>query len=129
MSDVIRVIRLSPNGDHGLSPWENIPADRVIDGEAQDRRHRFYVGDRQSGQVRVGVWEATAYSEKIENYPKDEFMYVIKGSVTIVEEDGKEETFVAGESFFMPVGFSGVWKQNETMKKYFMVYDSSHGTE
>ncbi|MER8436837.1 cupin domain-containing protein [Mesorhizobium sp. M1312] len=128
----LRVIRLSPNGDdvQGLSDWENIPAHRVLAGkEAKVRRHKFFGGDRSGGQVRVGVSEATAYSEKIDNYPKDEFMHVIEGSVTIIHHDGREETFVAGDSFFMPSGFNGVWKQTETIKKYFMVFDASVGTE
>ncbi|MER9177551.1 cupin domain-containing protein [Mesorhizobium sp. M0955] len=128
MSEATRVIRLTPDGDpaHGMTPWEAISHDRVVVGEPKDRRHRFYIGDRlRPGQVRVGLWEATAYTEKIKNYPKDEFMHVIEGSVTIVEEDGREKTFVKGDSFFMPSGFTGLWKQEETMKKYFMVFDAS----
>lgn len=30
-----------------------------------------------------------------QNYPKDEFMYVLEGSPTIVDEDGCGETFVS----------------------------------
>jgi uncharacterized cupin superfamily protein len=127
MSEPIRVIRMHPDGDPvgGMTAWEAISHDNVVEGEGRDRRHRFYVGDRKlPGQIRVGIWEATAYTEKLENYPKDEFMYVIEGSVTIVEEDGREKTFVEGESFFMPSGFTGLWKQDEPMKKYFMVFDA-----
>ncbi|RUU48464.1 hypothetical protein EOD08_02500 [Mesorhizobium sp. M6A.T.Ca.TU.002.02.2.1] len=32
-----------------------------------------------------------------------------------------------GDSFFMPSGFTGQWKQAETMKKYFMIFDASAG--
>jgi uncharacterized cupin superfamily protein len=132
MSQPIRVIRLTPNGDPttGMTPWQKISHDGVIAGEPKDRRHRFYIGDRlMPGQIRVGVWEATAYTEKLENYPKDEFMHVIEGSVTIIEEDGRESTFKTGDSFFMPSGFTGLWKQSETMKKYFMVFDASDGRD
>ena len=127
MSEPVRVVRLLPDGDPvtGMTRWEKIDHDGVIEGEPRDRRHRFFIGDRtNAGQVRVGVWEATAYTERMTNYPKDEFMVVIEGSVTIVEEDGREKTFVKGDSFFMPSGFTGIWKQEETMKKYFMVFDA-----
>lgn len=127
MSEPIRVIRLTPDGDpiSGMTPWKNFAHDNVIAGEPRERRHRFYIGERlRPGQIRVGIWEATAYTEKLENYPKDEFMYVIEGSVTIVEEDGRQETFAKGDSFFMPSGFTGLWKQDETMKKYFMIFDA-----
>ncbi|WP_366512141.1 cupin domain-containing protein [Mesorhizobium sp.] len=42
----------------------------------------------------------------------------------MVEPDGRTETFAKGDSFFMPCGFSGLWQQDEPMKKYFMVFDA-----
>ncbi|WP_287149990.1 cupin domain-containing protein [Mesorhizobium sp.] len=109
-----------------MSAWEAIAHEHVVAGDLpRQRRHRFYVGERRlPGQIRVGIWEATAYTERLVNYPKDEFMYVIEGSVTIVEEDGREETFGQGDSFFMPAGFTGLWRQDEAIKKYFMVFDA-----
>ncbi|MER8748007.1 cupin domain-containing protein [Mesorhizobium sp. M1050] len=130
MSEPIRVIRLTPDGDPvtGMTPWEPISHNNVIAGEPKERRHRFYVGERvQPGQVYVGIWEATQYTEELKNYPDDEFMYVIEGSVTIIEEDGRKNTFVKGDSFFMPSGFNGIWEQKETMKKYFMVFSARNG--
>lgn len=127
MQQPIRVIRLHENGDpkDGMSPWEPIAHDKVLEGTPRQRRHRFFVSDRlRAGQVRVGIWQATAYTERLENYPKDEFMYVIEGSVTIIEPDGRTETFTKGDSFFMPCGFAGLWQQDEPMKKYFMVFDA-----
>lgn len=126
MAEPVRVIRMSPEGDpvSGMSAWEPISRDSVLSGQADERRHRFYMSDRKlPGQIRVGVWEAGAYCEKLVNYPKDEFMYVIEGSVTIIAENGHKEKFEKGDSFFMPAGFSGVWFQDEPMKKYFMVFD------
>lgn len=45
---------------------------------------------------------------------------MIEGSVTIIEEDVRRETLNKGQSFFMPGGFTGLWQQDEPMKKYFM---------
>ncbi|RUW12192.1 DUF861 domain-containing protein [Mesorhizobium sp. M1A.F.Ca.IN.020.06.1.1] len=108
-----------------MSPWEPIAHDNVLKGRPRQRRHRFFVSDRTAaGQVRVGIWEATAHTEMLENYPKDEFMNVIEGSVTIVEPYGRMEIFIKADSFSMPCGFTGLWQQDEPMKKYFMVFDA-----
>ncbi len=77
--------------------------------------------------MRVGIWEATAYSEKIDKYAADEIMFVLEGSVTIIGEDGDENTFGPGDCCFMPRGFSGVWKQSETMEKLHMTVDDPDG--
>ena len=61
-----------------------------------------------------------AYTDKMTPYHCDEIMFLAAGSVTITEEDGREETFVAGDCFFMPKGWSGYWKQSDDLKKFQM---------
>ena len=126
MNEHPRVIRLHSDGNPkaGMSPWEPITYDAVVEGEPKQRLHKFFVATRgNTGEMRVGVWEATAYTEKIEDYPADEFMFVLEGSVTIIDRDGQEDTFRKGDCFFMPRGFTGYWKQNETIKKFHMTVD------
>ena len=125
-----RIVRLYADGDpeSGMSRWSPITYDAVIEGEPQSRLHKFFVANRGGvGEMRVGVWEATAYSEKIDNYAADEIMFVLEGSVTILSDDGEEDTLRRGDCFFMPRGFSGIWKQTETMKKLHMTVDDPDG--
>ena len=77
-----------------------------------------------SRAILATVWDATAYTGRLEIYPKDELMVEIEGSVTIIDDDNRKETFKKEDSLFMPAGFTGVWKQEETMNKYFMVFDA-----
>ena len=119
MSDVSRVIRLDPQSP--MSAWESISHDGVVDGELKERRHDYFKADRSdSGSVKVGLWEASAYTERVVDYPCDELMVILEGSVTIIHEDGQEESFKVGDVLFMPRGFTGYWKQDEPMKKIFM---------
>lgn len=128
MTEIVRVIRMCSVGseEDGMGAWNALTHANILTADAKDRTHQVFnrkaVGN---SQVRVGVWEALPYREKLENYPCDEFMYVIQGSCKIVEEDGKEEIFVQGESFFMPRGFNGYWVQTVPMRKYYMIVEAS----
>lgn len=120
----IPVIRLHPDGEGAeFNPWQDVTHDGVIEGTPQDRNLIYFDQRRDmKGRSRVGIWESTAYAEKITDYPADEFMVVLEGSCTIVDADGHEEVFTVGDSFFMPKGFNGIWRQDSPMKKYFMMF-------
>ncbi len=121
MSNETRVIRLSPDGDPetGMIP---IAAGEDVTGSNPDERvHRFFVTKRKSmSEMRVGVYEGSAYTEKVADYPCDELSFVLEGSVTIIDEDGHDEVFHKGDCLFLPRGFTGFWKQSDNFKKYHM---------
>jgi hypothetical protein len=48
----------------------------------------------------------------------NEFMLVLQGSVTLVNTGGGETTVRAGESFVVPQGWDGYWKQLEFFRKF-----------
>ena len=122
MTSIVRAKRLHADGgpESGMSPWGPV-ADDVVEGDPKARRHRVHNEPRPGGGVsRAGVWEATPYTCRLDNYKCDEFCVVLEGSVTMIDEDGHEEIFRAGDTFLIPKGFTGYWKQTETMKKFFM---------
>ena len=118
-----KVIRLDPmgTGGKGLGPWERMINERCTTALPNERRERFFVEDRPAGQLRVAVWECEAYTEHFDAYPFDEFMTVLEGDVTVIDEHGSEEHFEPGDSFFVPRGFKGTWRQDSPMKKYCVI--------
>lgn len=80
---------------------------------------KFTFEQRHSGDVmvRVGVWEAGAGKSIIENFPFTEYVLMISGSVIVTEEDGTSTAFLAGDTFVIPKGWSGVWDVQKRMKK------------
>jgi len=117
-----RVKRLLADGDPvtGMSDWAPVD-DNIVEGEPMERRHVVYEGSRPGGGLlRAGVWEATPYTCRIVDYVCDEFCVVLEGSVTIIDDDGHEDTFQPGDTFLVPKGFTGYWKQTETFKKFFV---------
>jgi uncharacterized cupin superfamily protein len=109
MGDTISFKRLFADGDPqtGLSDWGPV-SDDVVEGDPQQRYHYVEDSSRPNGGVtRAGVWEATQYTCRIDDYPCDEVCFMLEGSVTMIDEKGREETFGPGDAFLMPRGFSG----------------------
>jgi uncharacterized protein len=125
-SNSTKVVRLNGEGSVNkvFAPWTAVTHASVIEGSPKERSALFFEQMRDDpGNVRIGIWESTAYAEKIVDYDKDEFMVVLEGSCIIVDDDGSEEQFETGDAFFMPKGFTGIWRQTEPMKKYFAMVD------
>ena len=118
-----RPIRLDPDGPTGagLGDWHRMVNDRCP-APPLERRKRFFMAERPAGEIRATVWECEPYTETIESYPMDEFMVVVEGSVTLIDGEGHAETFVQGDSFFIPLGTKVTWQQEERMKKFCLVY-------
>ncbi len=117
MSIKPEVVRLDPGLK--MSPWEPLePVGERVDGmHPMERHHRVHEAITTTPcTVRAGVWEAQAYCERVEAYPYDEIVFVVEGSISIIDDHGKEELFAPGDCFFLPRGFSGYWKQHERLK-------------
>ena len=74
-------------------------------------------------EVRAGIWEATAYGEKVTDYPYNEIVFVVAGRLSIIDETGQEELFEPGDCFFLEKGFTGAWQQHDTVKIFHMTVD------
>jgi len=58
----------------------------------------------------------------LSDWPADEFMYFLEGSVEITDADGHTERFSAGDALVMPKGFTGHWKQLTPIRKISIAY-------
>jgi uncharacterized cupin superfamily protein len=84
----------------------------------QPIKHGYRWIDDIEGGVWAGVWEATPFTMAPHLYTANEFMLVLEGSVAMVEIDGRETTICAGESFVVPYGWDGYWKQTGFLRKF-----------
>lgn len=118
------VIRLNSNGhpQTGMSPWMTVPlVGEIVEGKPQERFFRVFEKTVNAhSDVRAGVWEATTYAENLVNYPYHEIVFLLEGSISIIDEDGNEELFNPGDCFFLEQGFNGQWKQHDTIKIFHM---------
>jgi uncharacterized cupin superfamily protein len=121
MKQKAAVIRIDTNLD--MSSWEPMTlVGELADGQLpMERFHRVQETLLSAPcKVRAGLWEAQAYSERLEDYPYDEIVFVVEGSISIVDEDGNDERFEAGDCFFLQRGFNGYWNQLQTLKIFHM---------
>ncbi|MCF8070145.1 MAG: cupin domain-containing protein [Desulfobacterales bacterium] len=121
-----KIIRLEPNGPEGvgLEELELNPADFQSSLPVQ-HAYDYYV-DEDSGLI-IGVWDTTTMQEKFGPYEMDEFMWVIEGHVTMVDENDDETIVKAGEAFIIPKGYPCSWRQDGYLKKYAMIFDPPEG--
>lgn len=110
--DVKKLVRLSADGPEGVG----------LTGEGTEREHVYYTADA-SELVSAGVWEAQPYTSGPDTPGYSEFMFVLDGSVTLVDAKGREDTFEAGDAMFIPRGVTHHWKQSEVLRKFWVIFD------
>ncbi|MCH4026524.1 MAG: cupin domain-containing protein [Acetobacter fabarum] len=74
------------------------------------------------GQFYGGTWSATPYYRKKVPYVHDEFMYLLEGCVSFVNEAGEKQTFKAGDAFLICRGASCSWESLEMVKKVYVIF-------
>ena len=120
MKNPAKVIRLNQhlNLECDDSPWQNMPiVGELTDGQPMERFNRIFETTTLAPcEMRVGVWEATCYAERLVDYPYNEIVFLIEGSISIISENGQSELFNPGDCFFLQKGFNGQWKQHESIK-------------
>jgi uncharacterized cupin superfamily protein len=86
------------------------------------RETNLFAYAAEDGSLLSGVWDcAPAREEYPDGYPVHEMMHVVSGSVTLTHPDGTAETFVAGDTFFIPKGRPCTWENTETLRKFYMI--------
>jgi len=78
-----------------------------------------------TGQLSAGLWSATPYGRVVAPAPRHELMHIIEGSVTLTDGAGREETFQAGETCFVPLGAACGWSSAAPVLKVFCSFTPS----
>ncbi|MGH6931681.1 MAG: cupin domain-containing protein [Dongiaceae bacterium] len=115
---------MAPAGQ-GLAVWPAIPASELAAGQPVQRGH-YYLDDKAHG-LSAGVWDCTPMTSTPMSYPVNEFMLILEGDITIVEDNGRATTIKAGESFILPKGLPCVWQQPHYVRKFFVIFDDASG--
>lgn len=70
----------------------------------------------------VGVSQYEQVTLALQDWPIDEFMYILEGRVEITDLKGNTKIYGPGDAFVMPKGFSGQWRQLSPIKKINISY-------
>lgn len=123
MAQTRHIIRFEPHGpaDTGLVEWDPMDPASLVAGDPVQRGH-IYHEDAAAGYL-AGVWDCTAFTQRMEPYPVDEFMYLLEGALVMVMPDGAEITIAAGQGFIIPKGLECQWRQEGYLRKFFMILE------
>ncbi len=121
------ILRFEPKGPaaSGLTRWPDFAAADLESGAPVQHGHE-YLNDAERG-LTAGIWDCTAFTTPMMSYPVNEFMILLEGEVTIIEEGGRRTTVRAGESFILPKGLRCQWQQIDYVRKYFVIFDDASG--
>ncbi|MGH8139371.1 MAG: cupin domain-containing protein [Steroidobacteraceae bacterium] len=97
-------------------------ADRVIAGNPETRVSNYF-GD-SSQQFFAGRWSATRGKWRI-RYTENELCVMTSGRVVIESDSGERNTFVTGDAFVVPAGFSGTWEVLEDCSKVYAIFEQA----
>ena len=113
--------RLLPGGDpaSGMQPTDIVSPEAFTTEDKGEIGHAFFESDDK--KTTVGVWECAPCIEEFDDYPDNEMMTVISGSVTLTNENGDSETFTSGDTFFIAKGAKIRWEITEKLRKFYMV--------
>lgn len=93
------------------------PAEGAVEGDPTEGTHEYYERDGNT----TGVWTCSPGRILEEDHAEDEFVTLLSGKLGIIDNDeGTEEVFVSGDSFFLPKGSSLTWVIYETVRKFYM---------
>lgn len=113
--ETLRARKIDP--DAPLAPAERPDASLLL-SEAPACREAVAFTD-PSGQLTAGIWSATPYRRKAVASPRHELMHILDGTVTLSDGAGREETFSAGETCFVPKGSVAGWSSATPVRKIF----------
>jgi hypothetical protein len=71
------------------------------------------------------MWDSTAFESEMLPFPCYEFVQLLEGEITITEQDGFVNVFVAGDVFLVPEGTVCSWKTTAYVKKFYCMLDTS----
>jgi uncharacterized cupin superfamily protein len=114
-----RLIALSPHGPTGLKPCSIVPAESLLTPPPAEQGTVIY-GD---GEQTCGIWEASPYAKRMDDYPCNEMAHIISGEVVITHDGAEPQTFGAGDTYFMQKGFKGRFEGTVTCRKYYFTVE------
>ncbi len=68
----------------------------------------------------VGEWSCDVGAWRV-SYDEWEFCHVLEGACELTPDGGAARRFVAGDSFVVEPGFTGIWRVMAPMRKRFVV--------
>lgn len=114
-----KIITLTPDGPNGLESCQVVPAESLLTPAPSEQGAVIF----SEGSQTCGIWEATPYAERMDDYPFNELAHIISGKVCITPDGGAALVFCTGDTYAMQKGFNGRFEVLETCRKYYLTVE------
>ena len=74
--------------------------------------------------LKEGV-ERQSTNSRVTDYPWDQFVVVLSGKSVLTDVSGKSQSFVAGDYFVVPKGFSGTWESFGVYRELIVIMEEA----
>ena len=122
--DALGVISLEASGPPGGLPEAEIADPSIFIGDVPTQHNHVYF-QYPTGQMTVGLWTSTPFETAATPFPRNEFMHLLEGSVTLTDGDGVEHHFKAGDTAYVPKGAVCGWKSTQDVRKFYVIFEPS----
>ncbi|MFC5523781.1 cupin domain-containing protein [Polaromonas jejuensis] len=96
------------------------PAELLLTPVPVCRNHTDYRS--ANGEFVCGTWDSTPYQRRAMFYRHFELMYLLEGTVTLVDEAGRRGTFSKGDIFLVEQTAQCTWESRERVAKVYVIY-------
>jgi uncharacterized cupin superfamily protein len=111
------IVRLNTPMDPDIS----VPAaDRLLEGSPEHRVWNYFTDATQT--FFAGRWSGTRGKWRV-RYTENELCVMTGGRVVITSDLGQAHTFLPGDAFVVPAGFSGTWEVLEDCSKVYAIFE------
>lgn len=108
-----------PLADAPLESLSTEPAFLGKGGDGVQREHICYRDNR--GRFLAGTWSSEPFESEERPFPYNEFAYVQAGAINLIDVDGEEHRFSAGDAFFVPQGVICRARVSEPVRLFFAI--------
>lgn len=78
--------------------------------------------EKGDGSVLTGTWQCAPGESRWDFTENAEFIHVLSGSMTCVEDDGTVTKVTPGSTVVFPKGWAGTWTIHETLRKVYVIF-------
>jgi len=103
--------------------------DVIVESSAGQLTKNRVMGQSTDKAHKAGLYSTPPERADVESYPVDEFMYFIKGGVTLTSADGTVLQVKAGDAVHVPKGWKGTWNSVAGYTKFYVIYDSAKASK
>jgi len=118
ITDIIKIIGdQNSYNDTQLKECDPWPKDTKISGNLRHCDKVVFKGEELIGCV----WKSESGILRDVNYPFDQVVFVMEGTLILKPDNGKEQHYKEGDVFLYPKGFTGLWEMPTDYKELIIV--------